>query len=108
MILKYMNWNNYKETTMKDKLFKFKVSNLDYAMLIRNELDSIKKIIGDYEVVKTRNCLGGFNIKLWCKKKEDTNQKIIDEIIEVYDKPGFPENREEDIYDILKKYGKVD
>lgn len=40
--------------------------------------------------------------------KDDTNQKIIEEIKKAFDKPAFPENREEDIYDILKKYGKVD
>lgn len=93
---------------MKEKLFKFKVSEIEYDSLLRDELFAIKNMIGDYEVVKTRRCFMPTNRIIWCRKKDDTNQKIIDEIIEVFNKPAFPENREEDIYDILKKYGKVD
>lgn len=93
---------------MKDKLFKFKVSSLQYDALLNDELDAIKKIIGDYEIVKTRNCPMGFDMKVWCKKKDDTNKKVVDEIKKVFDNPAFPEDREEYIYEIMKRYGKLD
>lgn len=93
---------------MKEKLFKFKVSNLDHDLLLRDELDAIKKLIGDYEVVKTRNCPMGFDMKIWCRKKDDTDKKIVEEIKKVFDNPAFPEDREEYIYEIMKRYGKLD
>ena len=93
---------------MKDKLFKFKVSSLNYDLLLRDELDTIKKLIGDYEIVKTRNCPMGFDMKIWCKKKDDTDKKVVEEIKKVFDNPAFPEDREEYIYEIMKKYGKLD
>lgn len=93
---------------MKEKLFKFKVSSLQYDALLNDELDAIKKIIGDYEIVKTRNCPMGFDMKVWCRKKDDTNKKVVDEIKKVFDNPAFPEDREEYIYEIMKRYGKLD
>lgn len=93
---------------MKEKLFKFKVSNVQYALCMRGELNAIKDLIGDYEVVKTRQCLMPTDRIIWCKKKDDTNQKIVDEIKKVFDNPAFPEDREEYISEIMKRYGKLD
>lgn len=93
---------------MKDKLFKFKVSDIEYDALLRDELTAIKRMIGDYEIVKTRRCFMPTNRIVWCKKKDDTNQKIVDEIKKVFDNPAFPEDREEYIYEIMKRYGKLD
>ena len=92
---------------MKEKLFKFKVSSIQYGELLRDELAAIKFIIGDYEIVKKRDCPMGFDMKIWCRKKDDTNQKIVDEIKKVFDNPAFPEDREEYIYEIMKRYGKL-
>ncbi len=55
---------------MKEKLFKFKVSSIQYGELLRYELAAIKFIIGDYEIVKKRNCPMGFDMKIWCRKKD--------------------------------------
>lgn len=93
---------------MKDKLFKFKVSNVQYELLLRNELNAIKQMIGEYEVVKKRRCIMPTEIIIWCKKKDDTNKKIVDEIKKVFDSPAFPEDKEEYIYEIMKRYGKID
>lgn len=91
---------------MKEKLFKFKVSSVQYAELLRDELEVIKAIIGDYEIVKKRDCPMGFDMKIWCRKK-DNNKKTIDEIVKVIKSIGFDENKMFDIYEILKKYGKI-
>lgn len=93
---------------MKEKLFKFKVSSLQYETLLDNELNVIKKLIGDYEIVKTRNCPMGFDMKIWCRKKDDTDKKILDEIIRIVKTPSFDENAMSDIWELLKKYGKLD
>lgn len=93
---------------MKDKLFKFKVSSVQYGELLRDELAAIKFIIGDYEIVKKRDCPMGFNMKIWCKKKDDTNKKIVEEIKKVFENPKFPEDREEYVYETMKRYGKLD
>lgn len=93
---------------MKDKLFKFKVSSVQYGELLHEELAAIKNFIGDYEIVKFRNCPLGFDMKIWCKKKEDTDKKVVEEIKKVFDNPAFPEDREEYIYEIMKRYGKLD
>ena len=93
---------------MKDKLFKFKVSSVQYGELLREELAAIKNFIGDYEIVKFRNCPMGFDMKIWCKKKEDTDKKVVEEIKKVFDNPAFPEDREEYIYEIMKRYRKLD
>lgn len=93
---------------MKDKLFKFKVSNIEYDALLRDELFAIKQMLGDYEVVKTRQCLMPTNMVIWCKKKDDTDKKILDEIIRIVKTPSFDENAMADIWELLKRYGKLD
>ena len=93
---------------MKEKLFKFKVSSVQYGELLREELAAIKNFIGDYEIVKKRDCLLKFDMIIWCRKKDDTNKKAIDEIVKVMKSTGFDENKMCDIYDILKNYGKLD
>lgn len=93
---------------MKDKLFKFKVSNVEYDALLRDELTAIKQMIGDYEVVKTRQCFMPTNRIIWCKKKDDTDKKILEEIIRIVKTPSFDENAMADIWELLKRYGKLD
>lgn len=93
---------------MKEKLFKFKVSSVQYGELLREELDAIKNFIGDYEIVKKRYCPLKFDMIIWCRKKDDTDKKVIEEIKKVFDNPAFPEDREEYIYEIMKRYGKLD
>lgn len=93
---------------MKEKLFKFKVSSIQYETLLNEELDAIKKIIGEYEIVKIRNCPMGFDMKIWCKKKDDTDKKILEKIIRIVKTPSFDENAMADIWELLKRYGKLD
>lgn len=93
---------------MKDKLFKFKVSNVQYECMLSDELNAIKQMIGDFDVVRKRRCLIPTDMIIWCKKKEDTNKRVVDEIKKVFDNPAFPEDREEYIYEIMKRYGKLD
>lgn len=42
--------------TKKIKPFKFRVSRLNYLSLLNGELRVIRELIGDFTVVKTRNC----------------------------------------------------
>ena len=93
---------------MKEKLFKFKVSSVQYGELLREELAAIKNFIGDYEIVKKRDCLLKFDMIIWCRKKDDTDKKILDEIIRIVKTPSFDENAMSDICELLKRYGKLD
>lgn len=93
---------------MKEKLFKFKVSDIEYDALLRDELFAIKNMIGDYEVVKTRRCFMPTNRIVWCRKKDATDKKILDEIIRIVKTPSFDENAMADIWELLKRYGKLD
>ena len=62
---------------MKEKLFKFKVSSVQYGELLREELAAIKNFIGDYEIVKKRDCPLRFDMIIWCRKKDDTDKKVM-------------------------------
>ena len=93
---------------MKDKLFKFKVSDIEYDALLRDELTAIKQMIGDYEIVKTRRCFMPTDRIIWCKKKDDTDKKILEEIIRIVKTPRFDENAMAVIWELLKRYGKLD
>ena len=93
---------------MKDKLFKFKVSNVQYDLMLRDELNAIKQMLGDYEVVKTRQCLVPTDRIIWCRKKDNTDKKILEEIIRIVKTPSFDENAMAEIWELLKKHGKLD
>lgn len=53
------------EKKMKQKPLKFIVSSPYYESLFRREIDAIRDTIGEFEVVKTKPCLGGVDIKIW-------------------------------------------
>lgn len=52
----------------KQTLFKFRVSNIEYGSLLRQELAAIEMTIGPFWVVKIRQGLFG-NMTIWCKTK---------------------------------------
>lgn len=54
---------------MKQKPLKFIVSSPYYESLFRRETDAIRDIVGEFEVVKTKPCLGGVNMKIWVLPK---------------------------------------
>ena len=54
---------------MKQKPLKFTVSSPRYDSLFRREIDAIRNMIGEFEVVKTKSCLGGLDIKIWILPK---------------------------------------
>lgn len=92
---------------MKEKLFKFRINNIEYGALMAGDLLAIEQLIGPYEVVKTRRTLLGLDRIIWVRKEETTDKKIVDEIKKVFEDKMFPEDREEYIYEIMKRYGKL-
>lgn len=40
--------------------------------------------------------------------KDDTDEKIVDEIKKLFEEMMYPEDRNDCVYGILKKYGKID
>ena len=56
---------------MKQKInpFKFKISSISYPSSIGGELCSIRALIGDFTIVKTRRCLFG-NMYIWVVPKD--------------------------------------
>lgn len=56
---------------MKQKIkpFKFKISSISYPSSIGGELCSIRTLIGDFTIVKTRRCLFG-NMYIWVVPKD--------------------------------------
>lgn len=57
---------------MKDKLFKFKINDVQYGGLMEYDLDAIKRLIGPFEIVKTRRTLLFGNRLVWVRKKSST------------------------------------
>lgn len=53
----------------KNKPFKFKISNISYPSSLGDELCSIRALIGDFTIVKTRRCLFG-NMYIWVVPKK--------------------------------------
>lgn len=58
---------------MKQKPLKFIVSSPYYESLFRREIDAIRDMIGEFEVVKTKPCLGGVDMKIWILPKGNQN-----------------------------------
>lgn len=50
---------------MKQKPLKFIVSSPYYEPLFSREIDAIRDMIGEFEVVKAKPCLGGIDMKIW-------------------------------------------
>ena len=57
---------------MKDKLFKFRINNIQYGALMACDLHAIEQLLGPYEVVKTRRTLMGLDRIVWVRKKDST------------------------------------
>lgn len=53
----------------EQNLFRFRVSNIEFGYLLRQELAAIEMIIGPFRVVKVRQGLLD-NTTIWCKTKE--------------------------------------
>lgn len=55
----------------KKTVYKFRISKPEYDCLVRRDLNSIREILGDFEVVKVKYhwwmiC----DIDIWCVKKD--------------------------------------
>lgn len=48
----------------KEKIHKMKISNISYPALTRLDLDMIEKMFGEFEIIKVRQCIGGFSMKI--------------------------------------------
>lgn len=57
----------------KNKPFKFRVSRLNYLSLLDGELRAIRELIGDFTVIKVRNCWFG-NMYIWVVPKDKNNE----------------------------------
>lgn len=53
----------------KNKPFKFKISGISYSSLLGDELLSIRALIGNFTIVKTRRCLFG-KMYIWVVPKD--------------------------------------
>lgn len=53
----------------KEKIHKLKISNIEYHACVVDELETIRKIFGEIEIIKVRQCLGGLSMKIWFKVK---------------------------------------
>lgn len=53
----------------KEKIHKLKISNIEYRNCVASELETVRKLFGEIEIVKVRQCLGGLNMKIWFKVK---------------------------------------
>jgi len=55
---------------MPDDVFKFTVHSTEYGSLLDNDLASIRKLLGEFEVVKVRKCpFTPWHMKIWVKRK---------------------------------------
>ena len=61
-----------KGRVMKEKLFKFKINDVQYGSLMEYDLLAIERLLGPYEVVKTRRTLMGLDRIIWVRKKDST------------------------------------
>ena len=57
---------------MKEKLFKFRINNIQYGALMAGDLLAIERLLGPYEIVKTRRTLMGLDRIIWVRKKDST------------------------------------
>lgn len=55
----------------KEKIHKMKLSNICYPTIMEFELGAIKKLFGDFEIVKIRQCFDGTSMIIWFKTKKD-------------------------------------
>lgn len=54
---------------MKEKLFKFTISKPEQGYLVAHEMETIRQILGDFEVVKVKYHWWLIsNMHIWCKK----------------------------------------
>lgn len=53
----------------KEKIHKLKISNIAYPACFVSELEIIRKMFGEIEIVKVRQCFGGLSMKIWFKVK---------------------------------------
>ena len=53
----------------EEKIHKLKVSNIVYPASFVSELEIIRKIFGEIEIIKVRQCFGGTSMKIWFKVK---------------------------------------
>lgn len=53
----------------KQQIFKFKVSTTDYPYLLASDLEGIRKLLGDFVVIKVR--LGWIKNTIWVERKGD-------------------------------------
>lgn len=59
----------------KEKIHKLKISNIEYHACVVYELETIRKIFGEIEIIKVRQCFGGCTMKIWFKVKGVKNDK---------------------------------
>lgn len=51
-------------------LFKFKVNDLEYGSLLAQDLQSIRNMLGEFEVVRVKQCWPSWRrMKIWVEKK---------------------------------------
>lgn len=58
----------------KEKIHKLKISNIEYPASVVSELEIIRKIFGEIEIIKVRQCFGGCTMKIWFKIKGAKNE----------------------------------
>lgn len=61
----------------KEKIHKMKITNINYSSLTRRDLETIETMFGKVEIVKIRQCIGGFSMKIWFKVKGENNDNEI-------------------------------
>lgn len=59
----------------KKTIHKLKISDIKYQTCVVYELETIRKLFGEIEIVKVRQCLGGVSMKIWFKVKGGDNDK---------------------------------
>jgi hypothetical protein len=53
----------------KEKIHKLKISNIIYPASFVSDLELIRRIFGEIEITKIRQCFGGQSMKIWFKVK---------------------------------------
>lgn len=53
----------------KETIHKLKLRNIEYPASVVSELGIIRKIFGEIEIIKVRQCFGGASMKIWFKVK---------------------------------------
>lgn len=82
----------------------------DYIWEAMCEIFSLLEDIGneDYKRETAKLGMAIDEFYSWYKTQDDTNKKIVDEIKKVFENNMFPEDREDYVYEIMKRYGKLD